>query len=93
MKLPQHIRNTPLDELPSALYRLHTELHTSQLEARVHARGRVLVGFDVSELLSGGWIWREWYRDLVERLETSGITAFSVRHSFEVCRTSFEQTN
>ena len=86
LKLPPHFRNISLDELPSELYRISSAFHTSQLESRVDSRGRLIVGFDIRELFAGGWIWREWHKDLVERLGLCGLTAFSVRHSFQVSR-------
>lgn len=77
----------PILNYPQLIDALRSLMYTSsvsQLESRVHAKGRVSCSVDVRELFAGGALAREWRTDLMERLQAVKVVGLGVRHSFQV---------
>ncbi|THH03555.1 hypothetical protein EW145_g6177 [Phellinidium pouzarii] len=85
LQFPRHIRVLPQEELRVALRDFSFETKMTELQSRINSRASVTCSVDARELLYDGWLGRDWFTDLSERLSATTLSLSSIRHTFSKC--------
>ncbi|KAL5514291.1 hypothetical protein ACEPAG_2379 [Sanghuangporus baumii] len=82
IQFPNHFKTLPIDELRSAIREFFYEHRVEQLQSQIDSRATVVCSLDARELFYDGWLARDWFTDLSERLTATRMRIMSLRHTF-----------
>ncbi|KAI5120611.1 hypothetical protein M0805_008087 [Coniferiporia weirii] len=82
LKFPDYFKELSQDELRTSLREFSFESKMSLLQTHINSRGAITCSVDARELFYDGWLDRDWFTDLSERVSATKLSILSLRHTF-----------